>query len=104
VRLPLYRRSPATSGRGAREHAVVLDAETMPYVDVTAVRMLAELARDLQHDGIRLVVARNIGQVREVIRTAGEEAVIPVYPTVQEAVDAVRQPGEGRDGSAPRND
>ncbi len=81
-------------------HAVVLDAETMPYVDVTAVRMLAELAKDLEHDGIQLVLTRNIGQVREVIRTAGEEAVIPVYPTVQEAVDAVRQPGDSSHRSA----
>jgi len=36
--------------------------------------------------------------VRDVIRRAGEDAVIPVYPTVQAAVDAV----SAKDG--PRND
>jgi len=51
--------------------------------------MLAELADDLERDGVQLVVARDIGQVRDVIRRAGEESVIPVYPTVQAAVDAV---------------
>jgi len=77
-------------------HAVVLDAETMPYIDVSAVRMLAELTQDLARDGVQLVVARDVGQVRDVIRRAGEDAVLPVFPTV--AVDAV----SGKDG--PRND
>jgi anti-anti-sigma factor len=79
-------------------HAVVLDAETMPYLDVTAVRMLAELADDLERDGVQLVVARDIGQVRDVIRRAGEETVLSVYPTVQAAVDAVSRTG------GPKND
>jgi anti-anti-sigma factor len=72
---------------GAR--AVVLDAETMPYVDVTAVRMLAELAQDLDRQGVRLVVARNVGQVRDIVTTTTEGRSVEVYGTVQEAVDAV---------------
>ena len=43
--------------------AVVLDAETIPYVDVTAARMLTLLSSDLEQQGVRLVVARDVGQV-----------------------------------------
>jgi anti-anti-sigma regulatory factor len=57
--------------------AVVIDAETVPYIDVSAGRMLEELAADLQRDGVALVIARDIGQVRDVLRQtdAGEPLV-----------------------------
>jgi sulfate permease, SulP family len=72
-------------------HAIVLDAEAMPFVDVTAVGALEELARRLEADGVRLLVARDIGQVRDVMRSAGGEPELEhVYPTVQAAVDAAR--------------
>jgi sulfate permease, SulP family len=72
-------------------HAIVLDAEAMPFVDVTAVGALEELARRLEADGVRLFVARDIGQVRDVMRSAGGEPELEhVYPTVQAAVDAAR--------------
>jgi SulP family sulfate permease len=71
--------------------AIVLDAENIPTIDVTAVRMLTDLADDLDRRGVRLVLAHDIGQVRDLIRRAeGDEAVRRVYPTVQDAVDAVR--------------
>ena len=78
----------------AREgvHAIVLDAETIPYVDVTAAEMLAGLAEDLERIGVELVLARDIGPVRDVLRRADVE-VERVYPTVAEAVDAVRNRG-----------
>jgi sulfate permease, SulP family len=76
----------------AREgmRAIVLDAETVPFVDVTAADMLTDLHEELGRSGVRLVVARDIGQVRDVLRRAeiGED-VLRVYPTVQAAVDAV---------------
>ena len=37
--------------------AIVLDAETVPSIDVTAVDMLVASARDLRRDGIKLVLA-----------------------------------------------
>jgi SulP family sulfate permease len=70
--------------------AVVLDAETMPFVDVSAARMLEELAEDLRRDGVALVLARDVGQVRDVLRRAGAEApLVQVHRTIQDAVDAV---------------
>lgn len=67
-------------------HGVVLDAETVSAVDVTAVTMLAELAKVLRHDGVELV-ARDIGGVRELVRLGASEAPMARYPTVTAAVD-----------------
>jgi sulfate permease, SulP family len=70
--------------------AVVLDAETVPFIDVTAAQMLATVAEDLERDGIRLLLARDVGQVRDVLRReeTGKPAAIRAYPTVQAAVTA----------------
>ena len=67
-------------------HAIVLDAETVPYVDITAAQMLAQLRDDLARSGTRLLVARDIGQVRDVLRRAGTDEPDPVFPSVEEAV------------------
>jgi anti-anti-sigma factor len=69
--------------------AVVLDAETIPFIDVTSARMLAELADELQHQDVGLLIARDIGQVRDVLRHATEDDQLThMYPTVQAAVEA----------------
>jgi anti-anti-sigma factor len=69
---------------------VVLDAQTMPFVDVTGARMLGELARELERRGIALVVVRDIGQVKDVLRrTDGGQPLVQVHSRIQEAVDAV---------------
>lgn len=74
----------------AHPHAVVLDAETVPFIDVTAITMIEQLASDLNRDGIQLAIARDIGGVRDVIARAHDSDVdIPAYPTVQAAVDAL---------------
>jgi sulfate permease, SulP family len=70
--------------------AIVLDAETIPYVDVTAARMLLQLGGDLEREDVRLVMARDIGQVRDVLRrTEGERLPLSAYPTVREAIAAL---------------
>ena len=66
--------------------AVVLDGETMPSIDVTAARMLVELRDDLRRRGVELLLARGVGQVRDVLPRAGDAE--RVYPTVGEAVEA----------------
>ena len=73
-------------------NAVVLDAETMPAIDVTAVNMLIQLADDLRRDGIKLVVARDVGDVRELVRLGASDTPLPRYPTVKAAVDALTRP------------
>ena len=72
---------------------IVLDAETAPTIDVTAVHMLAELAQSLARDGVRLLVTRQIGQVRDVVGQVATDATPEgVYPTVRAAVLAAQQP------------
>jgi anti-anti-sigma factor len=72
--------------------AVVLDAETVPFVDVSAARMLEELADDLHREGVALVMARDIGPVRDVMRRTGADALlVQVHRTIQDAVDAVAE-------------
>ncbi len=80
--------------------AVILDGETMPSVDVTAAQMLSQLARDLERDGIRLLLVRGVGQVRDVIRRAGEEEpVVVLRGTVDDAVAASRAAPDGSGGA-----
>jgi SulP family sulfate permease len=70
---------------------VVLDAEVMPFIDVSAARMLDALAADLERDGVRLLLARDVGQVRDVLGSVDpKQASAWVYPTVREAVAAAQ--------------
>ncbi len=74
--------------------AVVLDAASMAFIDVTAVEMLERLSDGLRHEGVRLLLARDIGQVRDVLRRAGADGPLErFYPTVQAAVEAAQGPG-----------
>lgn len=71
-------------------HAIVIDAETMPFIDITAAQILDQVARELRSDEVRLVLARNIGQVRDVIHAApGDSILETAFPTVDEAVERV---------------
>ena len=84
-RIRLHARMPGT-------RAVILDAESMPYIDVTAATMLSEVNGDLEREGVKLVVARDIGQVRDLLRQTGDLGTLATYPTVQEAVEALADP------------
>lgn len=73
------------AGDGVR--TVILDAETIPFVDVTAAEMLDRVAADLRREGVRLVIARDVGLVRDVLEhVASDHALHDVYPTVEAAV------------------
>lgn len=76
-------------------HTVVLDAETVAFIDVTAARMLDELADDLDTAGVTLAVAHDHGQVRDVLAAAHHgttPGLLKVYPSVQQAVDDFATP------------
>jgi MFS superfamily sulfate permease-like transporter len=71
--------------------AVVPDCQTTPSVDVTAGRMLNELAANLAKRGVRLVLAGEIGQVRDMVTAVAGRGHAPEYHrTVAEAVTAAR--------------
>jgi SulP family sulfate permease len=88
-------RSTVRSAVSDASHAVVIDAQTAPYIDVTATEMLAQVSHDLERDHIRLGVAHPIGQTRDVLRRAAHahDTTITVYPTIDEAVAELRQRG-----------
>jgi high affinity sulfate transporter 1 len=67
---------------------VVLDARTTPSIDVSATEMLATLNRDLARDGVAFALARDVGQVRDILAKAGE-GLPPAYATVDEAIAGV---------------
>jgi anti-anti-sigma factor len=70
-------------------HAVVLDAESVPFIDVTALGVLVELGEVLAGSGVVLAVAHGIGQVTDVIDHGADESHLDLYPTVEAAVTAL---------------
>jgi high affinity sulfate transporter 1 len=64
---------------------VILDGETMPFIDVSAAEALTSLGTSLQRDGVELWLARDIGQVRDVLRSTSS---VRVFATIDEAVRA----------------
>jgi hypothetical protein len=71
---------------------VVIDAEAMPFIDVTGVRMLNDLASTLAPD-VQLVVAHDVGQVRDLLAAAAEGRGLTVHATVDEALRALSASG-----------
>ncbi|WP_305093621.1 SulP family inorganic anion transporter [Prescottella sp. R16] len=65
---------------------VVIDAETMPFIDVSAAHMLVELQNMLQRRGIELRIAHDIGQVRDVLDDTTDADPLAVFGTVDDAL------------------
>jgi SulP family sulfate permease len=87
------RESILAAAAAAGTRAVVLDCETVPFVDVTAGRMLDELTAELRRRGVRLVIARDVGQVRDVLAATAGAIVPEQYPSVRAAVAACQPRG-----------
>ncbi len=83
----------AAAREGTR--AVVLDAQTVAFIDVTAADMLATLSDELAALGVALVIAHDVGQVRDTLRETGLEDSIGsrTYPTVDQAIEALTGAG-----------
>ena len=78
----------AAGAEGVR--GVIIDAETTPFVDVSAARMLVATHEELQGDGVRLVLARDVGQVRDVLGCVADDGDLPAsYPTIEAAIHAL---------------
>jgi SulP family sulfate permease len=73
-----------------RTRAVVLDLASVPAIDSTATEMLLALHAELKSKGIKLAVAREAGQVGDVLRQAGARRLADdVQPSVDAAVRAL---------------
>ena len=84
------RRAVKRHARRSGTRGVVLDAEAVAFIDVTAVRMLDELASDMARDGQRLVIAHDVGQVEDLLALDHAGTDITVVPTIDEAVAAIQ--------------
>ena len=70
-------------------HVVVLDAETSPFIDVTAATMLVDLHTALARRGIDLRIAMGIGQFRDVLIGIHPSENPPrVFNTIADAIAA----------------
>ncbi|WGL50384.1 SulP family inorganic anion transporter [Nocardioides sp. BP30] len=67
---------------------VILDGRTTPSIDVTATGMLIQLRADLRRRGAELVLAEDVGQVRDVLERAADSAEPAIYRTVEAAIAA----------------
>ena len=73
----------ATGGKGGPD--VLLDLGRLYRLDPTGLDALGEAAADLARDGRRLVLACVRPRVREFLSVAGGEALVPAFPTLEEA-------------------
>jgi MFS superfamily sulfate permease-like transporter len=69
--------------------AVILDAESIPFVDVTAAKMLQELAADLARSDVQFVIAHELGQVGDILTAEPSQSELTFYPTVDAALAAI---------------
>ena len=74
--------------------AVLVDAEAIVRLDLTAAEMLKELATELEDEGVQLLFARVKHPVREMMRRTGVEEAVgssDFFLRVSEGVDAYRR-------------
>ncbi|SDT26154.1 SulP family inorganic anion transporter [Microlunatus soli] len=79
---------------------VVLDGRSTPLIDLTAASMLVQLRADLNARGVELVLAGNVGRVRDVLATAEVGSEPLLRTTLDEAADSPsRQPADPSPGT-----
>jgi high affinity sulfate transporter 1 len=75
-------------------HGVVVDAESTPFIDISGARMLVSAHEELRADGVRLVLARAVGQVRDVVGCITDDRdLTEPYATIDGAVRALADVG-----------
>jgi len=74
---------------GPAVRMVILDLGTVAAMDLTAAKMLDEVHEELAGRDIALVIAHDVGQVRDILRVDRNE--IPVYPSILAAVAAAQE-------------
>ena len=81
-------------------HAVLINLEASPEIDVTSLELLEQLRSELEGSGITLYLARVADRVRDLFDRSGfTERVGPsrIFPGIDSAVDAFLKQGAPRD-------
>jgi SulP family sulfate permease len=79
-------------------HVVILDFESSPFIDVTAVDMTRDLISVLGHKGIELRIANASGQTRDILRRAGIEEKVGRLDQATTIAAIIRQSRESHGG------
>ena len=79
-------------GEGGRP--VIVDLSAITYIDSTGIKALLDVHRLFQQRAQRLVLADPTSTVRKVIQITALEKVIPVYASLEQAVESLREPAE----------
>jgi len=89
-----------------RTKGVILDGETVAFVDVTAAQMLRALREQLESQGVGLYMAKDIGQVRDMIAQADPDdpLVHHLLPRIREAINAAKADAARREERGGRTD
>jgi anti-sigma B factor antagonist len=74
------------------KRAVVVDLSAVSFLSSYAIRVLLVGAKIITSKGGRLVIMCPAGNVAKVLRTAGTDALIPVFPDEQAAAAALARP------------
>ncbi|MGB7395438.1 MAG: solute carrier family 26 protein [Pricia sp.] len=81
--------------KGSGLRGIILNAEPINYIDSTAVEMLANAIREIQHRNIKFYIAAAIGPTRDVIFNSRIIDVLPgehLFGRTKEAVDYFDNP------------
>src|SRR5512137_932243 len=73
---------------------VILDLESSPFTDVTAIDMTRDLISELEHKGIELRIANACGQTRDILRRAGIEEKVGRLDQATTIAAIIRQSGD----------
>jgi len=84
------------SGAETAVEWLVLDASSMNYVDVTAIKKVDELAAELSDRGVRIVVVNLKSHVlrpfkQEWVKGRLERGAAKIFPTIRTAINAFEQ-------------
>ena len=79
-------------------HVVILDFESSPFTDVTAVDMIRDLIMELERKGIELRIANALGQMRVVLRKAGMEEKVGRLDQASTIAAIIRQSRDSHGG------
>jgi|SRR5208337_3862075 len=84
---------------GQGERRLVFDFSELTYISSCGLRVLIEVARDLQKADGKLALGALNGHVSEVIRIAGLTSILSIYPTCEEAVAHAQSDKRGEESS-----
>ncbi len=76
---------------------VVVDLQTVPFVDLTACELLEELDRDLVRLGIRLLLVRAVPEVEEHLRRYGLDRLLAAGQGLESLLEDVQARRDGHD-------